>query len=216
MSPQRTIKSFIRRARHLGPTKQKIFEELWPRYGIESVPSFSSDNPVALEIGFGYGEHLFHWAATNEHRIFLGVEVHRPGIANLLSLLADRPLNNLKIYQGDAVELLQRTGSGTFEEIAILFPDPWPKRRHQKRRLIQESFIKLLHEKIVHGGILRIATDWGDYAEHITALFDGSGFFRSIENETMDNYAKRAVISRFEQRGLDENRRIFNLIYINR
>lgn len=221
MLPQRTIRSFTRRARHLSPTKQKVFEELWPSYGIDLATLFNNSNspiskPLVLEIGFGYGEHLFHWAAANENKNFLGAEIHCPGIANLLALLAVRPLNNLKIYQGDVVELLQQAAPGIFEEVAILFPDPWPKRRHQKRRLIQPDFIRLLHEKITCGGILQIATDWEDYAEQIKTLFYNSNFFSSLKNEAIDSYARRAVITRFEQRGLAKNHRIFNLTYVNR
>ncbi len=198
--------------------QSQIFEELWPCYGIAKngkqinlAALFDGSNPIVLEVGFGNGEHIFHLAQTQEDKNFIGVEVYQPGIINLLSLLKKNPRSNLRIYQGDVVGFLQLIAiHDLFHKVFILFPDPWPRRRHHKRRLIQPGFIDTLHEKIIPGGALQIATDWEDYAEHIMGLFGKDKRFSKSKSAM-----ERGVVTKFEKQGIKKNHSIFDFVFIN-
>lgn len=171
----RTIKSFVNRNRRLSEKQQRCYQELWPRYGLtlnndgfNTTHIFGNNNPTVIEIGFGNGVFLLRNARENPCINFLGIEVYLPGICHLLTELAQQPLDNVKILQADAAAILkQHIAPASVDAIYILFPDPWPKTRHHKRRLIQLDFCCLLKDKLKVGGELHLATDWQDYARHM-------------------------------------------------
>lgn len=217
MNKIRTIKSFVKRSRQLGVSKQKIFSTLWPQYGLEPDKSlispqkiFGHNDYLVLEIGFGNGENLFALAQKYPTRNFIGIEVHVPGIAALLTRLANQQLPNLKIYNEDAKIILnQCIPNKTLDEIFILFPDPWPKKRHHKRRLIQEDFIQLLHLKLKPQGKLNIATDWEDYALHIAEVLKNTALFTQKTQPT-----QRDIVTKFEKRGKLRGHNNFEFLFV--
>ena len=175
----RSIRSFVTRAGRITEAQQRALEQLWPKYGVGFAPEpldaialFGRDAPRTVEIGFGNGENLLALAAAHPERDFLGIEVHRPGVGRLLLALEARALRNVRLICHDAVEVLERQlQPHSVEEFLILFPDPWPKKRHHKRRLVQRPFVELLASRLTRGGVLRLATDWQPYAlEMLTTL----------------------------------------------
>ncbi|GAA2866086.1 tRNA (guanine-N(7)-)-methyltransferase [Actinoplanes cyaneus] len=147
---------------------------LWPRYGLtvddgDRTPLdlrelFGRDAPVVLEIGFGMGDATATMAAADPARDYLGIEVHTPGIGNLLALIGELGLTNVRVARGDAMELVHRLAPDSLDAVHVFFPDPWPKARHHKRRLIQPANVALLRDRLHPGGVLHCATDWPDYA----------------------------------------------------
>jgi tRNA (guanine-N7-)-methyltransferase len=172
MEHPRSIRSFVTRAGRITAAQQRALQELWPKYGVEFAPAlldvrtlFGRSAPLTLEIGFGNGDNLARLAAAYPQRDFLGIEVHRAGVGRLMLALQAQGLGNVRLICHDAVEVLERQiPPGSAAEILILFPDPWPKKRHHKRRLLQEAFVKLAVERLGSGGVLRLATDWQPYA----------------------------------------------------
>jgi tRNA (guanine-N7-)-methyltransferase len=172
---RRPIRSFVTRAGRITPAQQRALEELWPTYGLEFAPEpldlsqiFGRTAPCTIEIGFGNGDNLLRLARAHPERDFLGIEVHRAGIGRLLLALKTHGLTNTRLICHDAVEVLtSQVSAGVIDEILILFPDPWPKKRHHKRRLIQSAFVELAASRLVPGGVLRLATDWEPYAQQI-------------------------------------------------
>src|SRR5579862_6000893 len=164
----RAVRSYVTRAGRLTDAQQRALIELWPRFGVPFGPTvldlgslFTRAAPCTMEIGFGNGEHLAARARAEPDRNFLGVEVHRPGIGHLLRAAAAAELGNLRVIEHDAVEVLaEQVAPGALDEIQILFPDPWPKKRHHKRRLIQPGFALLAASRLRMGGRIRLATDW--------------------------------------------------------
>lgn len=217
----RKIKSFTRRQRKLSPNKQKIFDKLWPKYGLnintntELKKSLKENITTTLEIGFGNGENLFYIAKSSPNQNFIGIEIHEPGIANLLTFLEETPLDNLKIFNEDANTVIKdQLPDNSLDNILILFSDPWPKKRHHKRRLIQTKFVKLLHQKLKQNGVLNIATDWGNYARHIEEIFADHSGFSNIGN--MENFSApiKRQPTKFEKRGKDKGHNIFEYYFI--
>ncbi|MGH8141163.1 MAG: tRNA (guanosine(46)-N7)-methyltransferase TrmB [Steroidobacteraceae bacterium] len=171
----RSIRSYVTRAGRITVAQQRALQALWPRYGVGFEPQplelerlFGRRAPCTLEIGFGNGENLLERAAAEPQRDFIGVEVHRPGIGHLLLAAARAGGENLRVIAHDAVEVLERQMlPASLDEVQVLFPDPWPKKRHHKRRLVQPAFIELAASRLRPGGRLHIATDWAPYAEQI-------------------------------------------------
>ena len=202
----RAVRSFVRRAGRQTHAQQRALVELWPRYGvpnqtglIDLTALFDRRAPTTLEIGFGNGDHLAARALAEPERNFLGVEVHRPGIGHLLRTAAAANLRNLRVIEQDAVEVLAaRIAPDSLDEIQILFPDPWPKKRHHKRRLIQPEFTALAASRLCRGGRLHVATDWEPYAQQMREVLAGCPLLASTTDERL---AARAA-TRFEQRGL--------------
>ncbi|MEO6173231.1 MAG: tRNA (guanosine(46)-N7)-methyltransferase TrmB, partial [Arenimonas sp.] len=208
---RRIIRSYVLRQGRVTPAQKRAFSEQWQHFGIEysgQIKNFDSVFARAaervLEIGFGNGEQM-HFAAINEPtRDFIGVEVHGPGVGRLLNALADDNLKNGRVYQHDAVEVLKNEiVDGSLSEVRIYFPDPWHKKRHHKRRMIQTDFVQLLCQKIKTGGLLHLATDWENYAEHMWDVCDAEP---QLENKNGPRgFASRPDWRRqthFETRGL--------------
>ena len=214
---RRTIRSFVRRAGRMTVSQERALVELWPTFGIEFAEDKQDFDKVfgrrakrILEIGFGNGESLVDAAARNPDKDFIGIEVHEPGIGHCLILARQASISNLRIIGHDAIEVLRyQVTEGSLERINLFFPDPWPKKRHHKRRILQPAFLELAASRLQPGGTLHIATDWSDYAEHIDELFTGSALFRLDERrEHAGGYPPDRVTTKFERRGLEKGHRI--------
>ena len=173
----RPIRSFVLRQGRFSPGQQRAYETLMPRFGVPFSPVFvdldaifGRKAPKVLEIGFGMGETTARIASENPQNDYLGVEVHTPGVGALLKRIEEHALTNIRVIQHDAVEVVRAMiPPGSLAGIHVFFPDPWPKKRHHKRRLIQAPFAELLATRLAPGGFLHVATDWQEYAEHILA-----------------------------------------------
>ena len=207
---RRSIRSFVVRAGRMTAAQQRAWRELWPSWGVgrdrepfDFVAMFGRAGPVTLEIGFGNGESLVTLAAAHPGRNFLGIEVHPPGVGHLLLRCEAGRATNVRVACDDAVELLQQcVPDGSVDELLLYFPDPWPKKRHHKRRIVQPAFVELVARKLGPGGVFRMATDWQPYAEHMLATASACAMLRN-ESATQD-YVERPAsrpVTRFERRG---------------
>lgn len=221
----RSIRSFVIRAGRLTDAQRRALEELWPRYGIEFDARlldldavFGRRAPRTVEIGFGNGEHLAALAARYPERDFLGIEVHPPGIGRLLLALAASDLKNVRVSGHDAVEVFAaQIPRESLDEVQILFPDPWHKKRHHKRRLIQGPFVDCVADRLKPGGLLQIATDWQPYAEHMREVLDACARLENVAREGgyIDRPPEREP-TRFERRGERLGHEIKELAYRRR
>jgi tRNA (guanine-N7-)-methyltransferase len=207
---RRAIRSFVKRGGRVTTGQERALAELWPRYGVDWAGEaldldllFGRHAPRTLDIGFGDGETLVALAAAHPERDFLGLEVHAPGVGHCLLRAAAAGLTNLRVLQQDAVEVLERSvAPAALDEVLIYFPDPWPKKRHHKRRLVQPPFVALLASRIARGGRLRLATDWSPYAEWMREVLDASAEFRNAAGGA--GYVPRPParpVTKFERRG---------------
>jgi tRNA (guanine-N7-)-methyltransferase len=219
---ERRIRSFVLRQGRTTPAQQRAFDAHWSRYGLDYggtprdfVAAFGRVAPIVLEIGFGNGEQLLHASVSEPTRDFIGVEVHRPGVGRLLNALADANVSNARIYHHDAVEvLLHELAPETLDEVRIFFPDPWPKKRHQKRRLIQPELVALVASRTKHGGRLHLATDWADYAEHMQNVLDQApGWRRDTRFAEAAARPPGRIDTHFERRGLKLGHGVRDLVY---
>lgn len=217
MEPKRRIRSYVLRSGRTTPAQDRAIERLWPRFGIEFAPAaldfpaiFGRNAPRVLEIGFGDGETLVEQAAADPASDYIGIEVHRPGVGHCLLAAEKRDLANLRVIAHDAVDVLDRqVPPGSLRRINLYFPDPWPKKRHHKRRLVQPAFLERAARVLEPGGTLRIATDWQGYAEHIDEVVAGSDAF--VVSERRAHAGDRPLdrpVTRFERRGLRQGHRI--------
>jgi tRNA (guanine-N7-)-methyltransferase len=178
----RAVRSFVLRQGRFTPAQQRAFDDLWPRFGLDysGVPRdfdqvFGRQAPRVLEIGFGNGDALRFAAARDPERDYIGIEVHAPGVGRLLNALDTDAATHVRLYHHDAVEVLRHeVAEASLDEVRIYFPDPWHKKRHNKRRLIQPEFAALLVSRLRVGGRLHAATDWQDYAEQMWDVLDAT------------------------------------------
>lgn len=218
-SRRRTIRSFVRRAGRLTPSQQKALDELWPTMGIdfsnellnfESV--FGSSGAVVLEIGFGNGETLVQQAAEKPTSNFIGIEVHDPGVGHCLLKAREAGIENLRLVIHDAIEVLtHQVPLASLARVNLYFPDPWPKKRHNKRRILQHDFLHLVADRLRDGGTLNVATDWAAYAEHIDEIVSQSDRFECSERREHDGEQPLdRPRTKFERRGLKRGHRIWD------
>jgi len=220
-TPLRPIRSYVLRQGRMTEAQRGALETLWPRYGVVlgAAPLvfadiFASNAPVILEIGFGNGDALLAAAAAHSERNFLGVEVHRPGVGSLLLKLAAAGLENVRLVMADVNDVLARLAPGSLHGIHLFFPDPWPKKRHHKRRLLQPAFARRLRDVLAPGGYLHCATDWEDYAAQMLAVLEQTPDFVNAAGKGA--YAERPPsrpVTRFERRGLAEGRVVRDLLF---
>lgn len=214
---QRSVRSYVRRTGRLTGSQQRALDTLWPAYGIELdgepvVPAavFGRDRPVTLEIGFGNGDTLVDLAVASPESDFIGIEVHEPGVGHCLLRAREEGISNLRLIVHDAVEVLRdHVAPQSIDRINLYFPDPWPKKRHHKRRIVQPGFLELCARVLKPGGTLHIATDWENYAEHIDTVLESAAQFRIDERRKHDGDAPlERPVTKFEQRGLRHGHRI--------
>lgn len=224
---RRTIRSFVLRQGRFTEAQQRAFETQWPRFGLDYMSAqgtgqprnfdavFGRSAPRVLEIGFGNGEALRYAAMRDPARDYIGIEVHAPGVGRLLNALAEDDSHNVRLYHHDAVEVLTREiAAGTLEEIRIYFPDPWHKKRHHKRRLLQPQFARLLVTRLRDGGRLHLATDWQDYAEQMWEVLDATpGLRNSAGPRGHVPRPEWRPQTHFESRGLRLGHGVWDLIY---
>jgi tRNA (guanine-N7-)-methyltransferase len=223
----RPIRSYVLRQGRLTAAQARAVDVLWPRFGVAWSPGevldlpalFGQGGPFILEIGFGNGEALAALAERHPDRGYLGVEVHGPGVGHLLLEIDKRGLENIRILRVDAVELL-RSGlpAGSLDGIYLLFPDPWPKRRHHKRRILNPGFVALLARALRPGGLLQAATDWEPYAEQMLGVLEAAEpFFANVAGPGafVPRPAERPL-TRFERRGQRLGHRVWDLAFRRR
>jgi tRNA (guanine-N7-)-methyltransferase len=210
-TPRRTIRSFVKRAGRITSSQQRALDELWPDYGVVYAESpldfdalFGRTAPTVVEIGFGNGESLVELAAANPGQNFLGIEVHDPGVGHCLLQAEAAEIHNLKVVVHDAIEVLKyQVPAGSLSRVNLYFPDPWPKKRHHKRRIVQPDFVNLIADRLADGGTLHVATDWANYAEHIDEILSRSDRFKCIESrEHQGDQPFDRPQTKFERRGL--------------
>ena len=214
------IRSFVLRQGRVSPAQQRAVDMLLPRFGIpyaaqplDLAQVFGRNAPKILEIGFGMGESTADIALAHPENDYLALEVHTPGVGNLLKLIAAQNISNIRIIRHDAVEVLcDMIGASTLDGVHIFFPDPWHKTRHNKRRLIQKPFITQLMQKLKPGGYIHVATDWRDYAEQVLTVLSAEPL---LENTAAD-YAPRPnyrPLTKFEQRGIRLGHEVWDMVF---
>lgn len=224
------VRTFHPRRSALGERRSTALAELFPRYGfsvhdpalglpptrsdgtLDTVRLFGRTAPLVLEIGSGMGDTTFAMAADDPDRDYLAVEVHLPGIAHLLGLVDDAALTNVRVAHGDALDLVRHVvAPGSLDAVHVFFPDPWPKARHHKRRIIAPDHVALLRDRLRVGGTLHCATDWAPYAEQMLAVVDADPGLTNPHGGAAPRPAHRPV-TKFEQRGLDAGRASHDVI----
>lgn len=207
----RRIRSFVRREGRLTKGQEAAIERCWSTMGIDFQPQqlnwstlFGNEQPVVLEIGFGMGASLVEMAKKNPTTNFIGIEVHRPGVGACLAAADEAELTNLKVMCHDAVEVFaQMIPNDSLAKVQLFFPDPWHKKRHHKRRIVQPEFVEMLRQKLrLQEGVFHMATDWENYAEHMLAVMDQAPNFENLAQD--GGYIPRPEdrpLTKFEQRG---------------
>ena len=217
----RTIRSFVRREGRLTPGQQRAINELWAQFALDEGDDlldlnqlFNRKAPKVIEIGFGNGASLAEMAKSKPDTDFLGIEVHRPGVGQLLNLIDKNGLSNLRVACTDAVELLKhRIADNSLDRLQLFFPDPWHKKRHHKRRIIQPDFVKLLAKKLKLGGHLHMATDWQHYAEQMLTDFSDNTNFKNCADDKYIPRPDYRPLTKFEHRGQKLGHGIWDLLY---
>lgn len=219
----RHIKSFVLRQGKMTIGQKNAIEQLLPLYGIEYTPNpinfadtFSNHNPVIIEIGFGMGTATWQIARQHPEINYLGIEVHGPGVGTLLMQIKEHDISNLKIIQHDAMEVIKMmVPDNSIAGFHIFFPDPWPKKRHHKRRIVQTEFIELLTQKLTTNGCIHLATDWQEYAQWmLNILSQNPKLKNSAASGQFAQTQTLRPITKFEQRGINLGHGIWDLIFV--
>lgn len=218
----RTIRSFVKRESRLTKAQELALKSYWDKYGIDFNDKlinlhsvFKRHAPIVMDIGVGTGDTTFHHAKTHSENNYLAIEVHKPGVGRLLNSIVSKGLNNIKIINHDVIEVLQKQiPDRCLSQVFIFFPDPWPKKKHHKRRLINKALLELLKKKLTLNGRLHIATDWENYAEHIQALCSQDNELLSLSSsEKMAPRPDWRVQTKYETRGLKLEHDVWDFCY---
>ncbi len=224
-SGARSVRSFVIRAGRTTDAQRRALVELWPRFGVDFAPRsinfdtlYGRQAPRVVEVGFGNGEHLVALAEAHPDRDYLGIEVHPPGVGRLLLALAESGLENVRVSSHDAVEVLDaQVPAASLDEVHILFPDPWPKKRHHKRRLIQPAFARCLADRLRRAGKLRLATDWEPYAHHMLEVLNACELLENLApSGTFAGESSDRRPTHFEQRGKRLGHQVWELAFARR
>ncbi len=224
ITSQPTIKSYVRRGGRLTPAQKKALVEYWPLYGVDFASSPTNLTAIAsgfeglkLEIGFGSGEALISMAKNDLKCLYLGIEVHESGVGRCLNSIHANAMSNVRVIKHDAIEVMQQMlPAQSLDRVFLFFPDPWHKKRHNKRRIVNQRFRDLLARLLKPGACLHIATDWQDYAEHMAAEMLSDPRFKNLGDE--NGYASRPAYrpaTRFENRGLKLGHSVWDLVFEN-
>ncbi len=235
----RRLKSFVLRQGRMTVGQQLAYDNLWSVYGVGSKLGdksnnpethkevlnfknlFNNEQPVSLEIGFGMGDSLVAMATVAKDKNFLGIEVHTPGVGRVLQQIEQQQLQNLKIFHADALEILeQQIPTNSLAAVYLFFPDPWHKRRHNKRRIVNQHFIELLYSRLHNGGLIHMATDWEDYAKYMLVQLDEciakNNKIKLINQSSTGDYIDRPTWrpeTKFERKGLKKGHGIWDILF---
>ncbi|MCY4050716.1 MAG: tRNA (guanosine(46)-N7)-methyltransferase TrmB [Gammaproteobacteria bacterium] len=218
-----SVRSYVIRSGRMTDAQRKAMHELFPHYGItpstdskgriDIVEVFGRKATLVLEVGFGNGEALIEMAGSNPECDFIGIEVHEPGLGHLLLRIHDEGLGNIRVILGDAVQILSNLFlDQAFDRICLFFPDPWPKKRHNKRRILSPHFVGLMVVKLKVGGEIHFATDWQDYAEQALQLLENEPALEFIQESGFANSGARRPMTKFEQRGRKLGHDVWDII----
>jgi tRNA (guanine-N7-)-methyltransferase len=221
----RRIRSFVRREGRMTPAQTRALDQLLPHYGLQVSEGvfdfariFGRDAARTLEIGCGNGDTLSQLAGLHPDQDFIGIEVHRPGVGRLLNSLATARIENVRVVCADAVEVLDRCiPAASLDAVLLYFPDPWPKKRHHKRRIVQPEFVACVAQKLKPGGRFQLATDWLEYAEHMLATVTANP--ELVNTATEGGYVPRPTerpLTKFELRGLNRGHPVYDLVCTRR
>lgn len=218
----RPIRSFVRREGRLTSGQARALDELWPQFGLEPGQTeidpakvFDRDAATIVEIGFGNGESLASIAESHPGNNYIGIEVHRPGVGSLFLRLEEGGIKNVRVICHDASDVLQNNiADESLDAIYLFFPDPWPKKKHNKRRLVQPGFVQQLRSKLKIGGRFHMATDWQNYAEHMLAvMFDAEGFINTAGDGKYSVKPEYRPETKFERRGRKLGHGVWDLVF---
>jgi len=218
----RTIRSFVMRAGRTTLGQEKALEEVWPIYGLEVKNGllqldqvFERQAPTVLEIGFGMGESLISMAKAAPEMNFIGIEVHKPGVGRLLSRMVEEELTNIRVFSEDAIEVLaQCIPDHSLHTVQLFFPDPWHKKKHHKRRIVQAEFAETLKQKLQADGFFHMATDWQHYAEHMMEVMEAApGYINKAGANNYSEQPKTRPVTKFQRRGEKLGHGVWDLIF---
>ncbi len=218
----RTVKSFVLRAGRMTEGQQKAMEGVWPEMGLELergmldlAEEFGRDAPVVLEIGFGMGDSLVEMAKDQPEKNYIGIEVHRPGVGRLLSNAEKESLKNIRVFCDDAIEVLaQCIPDGSLSTVQLFFPDPWHKKKHHKRRIVQAAFAETIRKKLKVGGVFHMATDWENYAEHMMEVMSEAPGYNNVAGD--NQYSPQPEwrpVTKFQKRGERLGHGVWDLMF---
>jgi tRNA (guanine-N7-)-methyltransferase len=218
----RHVRSFVRREGRITHSQQRALDELLPRFDVpldgtlDLDAAFGRSAPRTLEIGFGNGASLAKMASVAPEQDFLGIEVHRPGVGHLLLEIERYMLGNVRVICADAVEVLQQhLAPSCLDRVLLYFPDPWPKTRHHKRRILQPAFVELIRDRLKPGGVFHMATDWQPYAEQMLEVMEATpGFTNSAGRGEFAPKPDYRPETKFERRGLRLGHGVWDLVYV--
>ena len=219
---KKSIRSYVVRAGRMTDGQRNAFDTSWPTYGlkladgaIDTDAVFGRTGPKVLEIGFGMGDSLLQMAAAEPETDFIGIEVHPPGVGTLMNTATAEGISNLRVYLADANDVLEECfASQSIDRLQLYFPDPWHKKKHNKRRIVQPQFVQLVREKLRPDGVLHMATDWEHYAEQMLETLDAAEGFENIAG--IGQYSSRPdyrPMTKFEKRGERLGHGVWDLIY---
>ncbi len=218
----RTIRSFVMRAGRTTLGQERALEEVWPTFGLEVkngkidlAELFGREADTVLEIGFGMGESLISMAKASPHLNFIGIEVHRPGVGRLLSRVDEEQLTNIRVYSEDAIEVLEHCiADNSLFTLQLFFPDPWHKKKHHKRRIVQPEFAQMIRAKLRVGGCFHMATDWQPYAEHMMEVMEVAQGYENVAGAGEYSPQPEArPVTKFQRRGEKLGHGVWDLIY---
>ena len=222
LGPYKPIRSFVERQGKIAPAHRALIQALWPKYSLPLIKqqldieqTFGRQAPVILEIGFGDGRALLANAKLHPHINFIGIEVYKAGVAKLLLGLQAEKLNNVRIYCADALEVLTNCiADQSLEQVQLFFPDPWPKLRHRKRRIMQHAFVHLIAAKLQHNGTFHMATDWEDYAAQMLNLMEAEDNWLNLAGAgQFITRPETRPLTKYEQRGHRLGYKTWDLVF---
>lgn len=219
---KKAIRSYVIRAGRMTEGQRNAFDKCWPRYGVSLFDGpfnyterFGREAPVVLEIGFGMGASFLQMAQAEQDKDFIGIEVHPPGVGRLINCANDEDVDNIRVYMADAVDVLNDCiADGSLSRFQLYFPDPWHKKKHNKRRIVQPDFIALVQKKMKKGGVIHLATDWHEYAEHMMEVMSLAQGVRNTAGEYC--YAQKPDFrptTKFETRGENLGHGVWDLLF---